>query len=90
MTQLARTNSIIVERPKGSTHPHYPEVIYLLDYGYLENTMSPVGSGIDVWPGPLKTIPSVIGGEILTGILCMFDTLKHDAEIKFLSDAQKK
>ena len=36
IAQLAKTNVIIIDRPKGSAHPRYPQVIYPLDYGYLE------------------------------------------------------
>ena len=75
--QLARTNPIVIDRPKGSAHPRYPAVIYPLDYGYLENTTAADGDGIDVWLGSLET-------KMLTGILCAFDTLKRDMEIKLL------
>jgi len=52
-------------------------MIYPFDYGYLENTSAGDGYGIDVWIGTLKQ-------KVLTGILCTFDTFKHDAEIKLL------
>jgi len=84
VTQLVLTSSIIIDRPKGSAHPRYAEVTYPLDYGYLENTSSSDGSGIDVWLGLWNTNPRHEGHEILTGILCTFDTLKRDAEIKLL------
>ena len=77
ITQLAQTNPIIIDRPKGSAHPRYPDYIYPLDYGYLENTTAGDGDGIDVWLGSLNT-------KMLTGILCTFDTLKRDMEIKIL------
>ena len=77
MNLLAVTNPIITDRPKGSVHPRYPEVIYPLDYGYLANTTASDGDGIDVWLGSS-------GNQTLTGILCTFDTLKRDAEIKLL------
>jgi len=77
IAHLAKTNHIVIDRPKGSTHPRYPEVIYPLDYGYLENTKASDGGGIDVWLGSLET-------KMLTGILCTFDTLKRDMEIKLL------
>ena len=48
MSQLAASNPIIIDRAKDSAHPRYPEVIYPLDYGYLENTTASDGSGIDV------------------------------------------
>lgn len=84
MTQLLITNSLVIDRPKGSLHPRYPTVMYPLDYGYLENTTSGDGSGIDLWLGSLNTVTNGDGMKKLTGILCTFDTLKRDAEIKLL------
>lgn len=77
ITGLIAVNAITIDRPKGSPHPCYPEVIYPLDYGYLDNTTAADGDGIDVWLGSLRT-------QTLTGILCTFDTLKRDMEIKIL------
>src|SRR6266496_3793790 len=77
MTKLAANNSITLDRPKGATHPRYPDLTYPLDYGYLENTSAGDGDGIDVWVGSLND-------KTLTGILCTFDKLKRDAEIKLL------
>lgn len=77
MLQLTKIHSIIIDRPKSQPHPRYPEMIYPLDYGYIENTSASDGGGIDVWIGSLET-------KKLTGILCTFDTLKRDAEIKIL------
>jgi inorganic pyrophosphatase len=77
MLSLIETNAIILDRPKGNPHPHYPEIIYPLDYGYVEGTSASDGDGIDVWYGSL-------GSKTLTGILCTFDNIKRDAEIKLL------
>jgi inorganic pyrophosphatase len=77
LTELITTHSIVIDRPKGTTHPRYPDLLYPLDYGYLENTSAADGAGIDVWLGSLN-------GKLLTGILCTFDRLKLDAEIKIL------
>ena len=77
MSQLISSNTIIVDRPKGNPHPHYPRLVYPLDYGYIENTTAGDGDGIDVWLGSLKS-------KTLTGILCTFDKIKRDAEIKLL------
>ncbi len=79
MSELLVTNTIIIDGPKGSSHPRYPEVVYPLDYGYLENTTASDGGGIDVRLVSLK-----MTNKTLTGILCTFDTLKRDAEIKLL------
>ena len=84
MSQLLITNPLVIDRPRGGAHPRYPSVIYPLDYGYLENTTSSDGGGIDVWIGSLNTAVNQDRVKILTGILCTFDTLKRDAEIKLL------
>ena len=84
--QLMITHSLVIDRPKGSSHPHYPDMIYPLDYGYLEDTTSSDGDGIDVWLGSLNPMKNKDSKKILTGILCTFDRLKRDAEIKFMID----
>jgi inorganic pyrophosphatase len=84
MTQLLKANSLVIDRPMGSTHPRYPQVIYPLNYGYLENTRASDGGGIDVWVGSLNTVMDEEERKTLTGILCTFDRLKRDAEIKLL------
>lgn len=77
MGNLIVTHRIVIDRPKGSRHPRYPDYIYPLDYGYIENTTASDGDGMDVWMGSLNQ-------KTLTGILCTFDTIKRDAEIKLL------
>ena len=84
MSELLATTPVIIDRPKGSAHPRYPEVIYPLDYGYLGNTTAGDGGGIDVWLGSLSTAMNKNNIKTLTGILCTFDRLKRDAEIKLL------
>ena len=32
-------------------HPRYPQIVYELDYGYLDGTKSSDNEGIDVWLG---------------------------------------
>lgn len=68
---------IVVDRPRGSHHPDFPEFVYELDYGYLKGTTSADGEGIDVWIGsdPRRQV---------TGALCTVDLVKHDAELKIL------
>ena len=84
MTELLTTTTIIIDRPKGSFHPRYGKVSYPLDYGYLENTTASDGGGIDVWLGSLNSVMNKKSTKTLTGILCTFDRLKRDAEIKLL------
>lgn len=74
---LAANGSIVIDRPRGTSHPQHPQMIYPFDYGYIEGTTSSDGSGIDVFIGTQSN-------RSLTGILCTFDTIKRDAEIKLL------
>ena len=78
LQDLIMDEKIVIDRPKGVPHPRYPELIYPLDYGYIEGTTAGDGDGIDIWIGSL-------GDRMLTGILCTFDTVKRDAEIKLLA-----
>ncbi len=52
--QITTTQQVITDRPKGQPHPRYPEMIYPLDYGYIENTTASDGGGVDVWAGSLE------------------------------------
>lgn len=77
LEQLIASSEIVVDRPKGSQHPRYPEIIYPLDYGYLAGTASADGDGIDLWLG---TLPE----KTLIAILILVDLHKRDSEIKLL------
>ena len=76
LDKLVSESEIVIDRPKGSRHPKYPDCIYPLDYGYLEGTTAMDGGGIDVWKGT--------GGDYIDAIICTVDLLKRDSEIKIL------
>lgn len=74
---LAQNSPLVIDRPRGATHPRYPRQVYPLDYGYLAGTSSADGAGIDIWIGSQ-------GAGQITGILCTVDLLKKDGEMKVL------
>ncbi|HEX9989125.1 MAG TPA: inorganic pyrophosphatase [Chloroflexia bacterium] len=74
---MVAASQIRIDRPRGSTHPRYPDLIYPLDYGYLESTTSGDGGGIDVWVGSLPQ-------RRVTALVCCIDLEKRDVEIKIL------
>ena len=76
LNKLVAQSNIVIDRPKGSRHPKYPEFIYPVDYGYLEKTTSMDGDGIDIWKG--------IDGDAVDAIISTVDLLKKDSEIKIL------
>ena len=58
---LVSKSEIIIDRPKGTAHPKYPDFIYKVNYGYLKDTASMDGAGIDVWVGTNgKNIDAII------------------------------
>lgn len=76
LDELAANSEIIIDRPKGTAHPKYPNFIYKVDYGYLKGTASMDGGGIDVYVGT--------GGKKIGAIMCIVDLMKRDSEIKIL------
>ena len=74
---LAAGSTIVIDRPGGSAHPKYPQLIYPLDYGYLQDTAAMDGEGVDLWLGsrPDKTLDAVI---------CIVDLAKRETELKLL------
>ena len=76
LSTLVSGSEIVIDRPKGSTHPRYSDFIYPLDYGYLKGTTAMDGGGIDVWRGSKFTG--------VDAIMCIVDLVKRDSEIKVL------
>ena len=77
MDQLLASSEMIIDRPKGSHHPKWPEIIYPLDYGYLKDTTASDGECIDVWLG---SDPE----RKLTAMFVTVDSVNRDTEIKLL------
>lgn len=77
LDELVQSCHLVIDRPQGSAHPRYPDIIYPLDYGYLAGTTAADGGGIDVWVGSLPECR-------ITGIISAVDLLKRDAETKIL------
>ncbi len=75
--KLVANGNIVIDRPKGSAHPRFAHIKYDVDYGYLQDTTSMDGAGIDVWRGSLPN-------NTVNAIICTVDLLKRDSEIKLL------
>ena len=76
LDELLINSEIVIDRPRGSAHPRFPNFIYKVDYGYLKDTVSMDGAGIDVWVGS--------GDKKIDAIMCIVDLMKKDSEIKIL------
>lgn len=77
LEKLVADHTVVIDRPKDQAHPHFPDMIYPLDYGYLDGTQTLDGSGIDVWLGSGSR-------HRLDGVVMTVDLKKQDAEIKIL------
>ncbi|MBE5968001.1 MAG: inorganic pyrophosphatase [Lachnospiraceae bacterium] len=77
LDNLVNQSEIVIDRPKGTAHPKYSDFIYKVDYGFLKNTTSMDGAGIDVWVGTDEE-------KSIDAIMCIVDMLKRDSEIKIL------
>ncbi len=77
LDELVKQSKIVINRPKGTAHPRFPDFVYEVDYGYLENTSSMNGAGIDVWVGTKEC-------KSIDAFRCIVDLIKRDSEIKIL------
>ena len=77
LEKLVISSRLEIDRPKGTCHPSFPDLVYPLDYGYLEGAIATDGAGIDVWLGDSR-------GLTLCAIVLTVDLYKKDTEIKIL------
>jgi inorganic pyrophosphatase len=61
---------MVIDRPKASAHPRFPEFIYPVDYGYLAGTTGGDGDPIDICVGT--------GNTKLRGYFETRDDIKRD------------
>ena len=83
LDKIVLENEIIIDMKKGTKHPKYENLVYVVDYGYIKNTKSMDNGGIDIFVGsnPNKKIDA---------ILCVIDLVKSDSEIKILLGCTEK
>jgi inorganic pyrophosphatase len=77
LDEVLSAKRIVIDRPRGTTHPRYPSFRYPLDYGYVQGIPAPDGNELDVWKG------SALEAKV-TGLLCTADRDKGDVELKLL------
>ena len=82
LEKLVKDNEMVIDRPKGTKHPKYENMVYIADYGYVKNTTFMDNSGIDIFLG---TLPS----KNIDSIICIIDLMKKDSEIKILMGCTK-
>lgn len=73
---LIRENGLTIDRPRFSRHPDHPEIVYPIDYGYINGTLGEDGCEIDIFVGTARTG--------LVGVLRTTDHRKGDQEYKLI------
>lgn len=77
LDEFIASHNMVIDRPKGTPHPRYPDLITPVDYGYIVGTAAMDGGGIDLWLGSS-------GFAQVDGIVCAVDLEKGQVEIKVL------
>lgn len=71
------SSTLTIERPKNSLHPKYSNLIYPVDYGYLQDTIGSDSEEIDVFLGSQEN-------RQIQAIVVSADILKKDCEVKII------
>jgi inorganic pyrophosphatase len=79
LDDLVARSTVTIDRRRGHAHPRFPDVVYPLDYGHLENSRSSDGAEVDVFVGTAH-------GEGVISVLLTADPRKRDVEVKILLD----
>lgn len=74
--QLIASQGITIDRPRRSRHPTFPDIVYPIDYGYINGTIGTDGEEIDIFVGSAHTP--------LVAVLLTADFRKGDREAKLL------
>ena len=61
---IGKIVTVTVDRPLGSAHPDYPEMIYPVNYGYIAGIMAPDGEEQDAYILGVDTPVSQFTGRI--------------------------
>jgi len=73
---LGTTVTVTVDRPLGSLHPEHPDMIYPVNYGYIEGIAAPDGEEQDAYIlGVDKPVEKFKG--IVAGVICREDDIEE-------------
>ena len=74
---LLLSSTCTIDRPKGTRHAKFPNLVYPVDYGILKDTLASDGTPINVYKGSRKTFQ-------VEAITVSADILKKDCVVKLL------
>ncbi len=74
---LLLSSTCTIDRPKGSAHYKFTNLIYPVDYGFLSDTLGSDQTPIDIFKGTVQT-------NSVNAIAVTADILKKDCVVKLL------
>lgn len=66
---IGLTATVKVDRPLGSSHPDFPEILYAVNYGYIEGVIAPDGEDQDAYILGVNEPVSEFTGKIIAIII---------------------
>ncbi len=61
---IGKTVTVTIDRPLGSSHPRFPDLIYPINYGFVEGIIAPDGEYQDAYvlgiESPIESFAGVI------------------------------
>ena len=98
---IGKEVDVIIDRPIGSSHPNYPNHIYLVNYGYIPNTISGDAEELDCYVlgeyTPLKVYKGICiavirrkGEDDDKLIIAPKGKMFLNSEIRLLTDFQER
>ena len=76
---IGQTVRVVVERPLGSTHPNHKNIVYPVNYGYIEGIIAPDGEEQDAYVLGVDEAVAEFTGRIIAVIHRL-----NDAEDKWV------
>lgn len=67
---------VIVDRPLGSSHPKYKDLIYPINYGYVEGIFAPDGEEQDAYVLGVDTAVKEFTGKVIA-VIHRFDDVEE-------------
>ena len=62
---LGKTVKVTIDRPIGATPPKHSDIIYPINYGFIDGKIAPDGEGLDVYILGVNEVLSIFTGEVI-------------------------
>jgi len=84
-----RSVFVVVDRPMGSRHPAFSDLIYPVNYGYLPGTLSGDGEPIDAYVLGID-VPVTVAQGIVVGVVVRRDDADDKLVVSTTGEAYTK